>query len=164
MTRSKVTVNREMNDHVGDDADSNDGTRQQTASLVTSETDTATDSLVNADSTDLPYCMTACKYGRTDTGYMARCCMCYHWYHEDCVKTDKSQDAHWWLCYACRGMSRRVSVLETSILPLTTTVQELATVNAELSSNNEHLVAEIRKLNSEQKVRFESMDSAGCKC
>ena len=83
---------------------------------------------------------------------------------EDCVKTDKSQDAHWWLCYACRRMSRRVAFLETSILTLTTTVQELATVNAELSSNNEQLVAEIRKLNSEQKARFESMDSAGSKC
>ena len=119
---------------------------------------------MSADSTDQPYCITTCKHGRSGSGDMVRCCMCFHWYHEDCVKSDKSRDAHWWLCHSCRGMSQRLILLETSILTLTNTVQELATVNTELSNDNERLVAEIRKLNSEQKARFEARDNTVCKC
>ena len=150
-----------MNEHVTGEADSVDGARPQSASSVTSRTE---DNPMSADSTDKPYCITTCKLGRSGAGDMVRCCMCFHWYHEDCVKSDKSRDAHWWLCLSCRGMSQRLILLETSISTLTNTVQELATVNTELSNNNERLVAEIRKLNSEQKARYEARDNTVFKC
>ena len=70
-----------------------DSARPQSASSVTSWTE---DNLISADSTDQPYCITTCKHDRSGSGDMVRCCMCFHWYHEDCVKSDKSHDAHWW--------------------------------------------------------------------
>ena len=90
--------------------------------------------------------------------------MCYVWCHEDCVKFDKNLDTRWFVCPPCRGMSHRIHDLENTMSVLLNTVNELATVNAELVSTNERLTNEIRKLNSEQQVRFASLNTIQCQC
>ena len=63
------------------------------------------------------YCMEPCKHRRRDAADMVRCCICYNWFHEDCLGRDcaPSHDATWWLCRCCRQMPQTISTLTTSV-------------------------------------------------
>ena len=101
------------------------------------------------------YCMEPCKHGRRDAADMVRCCICYNWFHEDCLDRDcaPSHDATWWLCSCCRQMPQTIATLTTSINRLCGLVETLSTENktlkdeiSALKNSNDVILAQIQPL------------------
>ena len=154
---------RSRSNTVNQETDDGENTESPTASP---HSPAAADASTTATEAAKPhYCIRDCKHEHSNTGDMIRCCLCYQWCHENCVNFDPKYDtAAWWLCRDCRGSSKRIAVLEQNVLTLSNTVQELATVNAQLVHTNDQLLSEIRKLNSDQKARFDTLNKNVCNC
>ena len=152
---------RSQSNTVNQETDDGENTESPTASPHSPAAASAT----ATEAANPHYCIRDSKHEHSNTGDMIRCCLCYQWCHEDCVNFDPKYDtAAWWLCRNCRRSSKRIAVLEQNVLTLSNTVQELATVNAQLVRTNDQLLSEIRKLNSDQKARFDTLNKNVCNC
>ena len=126
---------------------------------------TAADAATATQATSRAYCITDCKHDNSNVADMIRCCLCYQWCHEDCVNFDSKYDTSAWrLCHNCRGTNKCIATLEQTVSTLSNTVEQLATVNAQIARTNEQLISEIRKLSTNQKARFDSLNRNLCDC
>ena len=108
-------------DHVaGGSDDGNDGNNKSSQTA----TPAPTSRMDSTTTTKHQYCITECQHGHSSSGNMIRCCMCYVWCHEDCVKFDKNLDTRWFVCPPCRGMSHRIHDLENTMSVLLNTVNK----------------------------------------
>ena len=61
------------------------------------------------------FCLPTCKYERKSKKGnkqldMIRCCLCMHWYHDDCVVIGDNRETTW-NCESCRLMPSQISML-----------------------------------------------------
>ena len=73
---------RSRSNTVNQETDDGENTESPTASPHSPE-----DASTTATEANNPhYCIKDCKHEHSNTGDMIRCCLCYQWCHEDCVK------------------------------------------------------------------------------
>ena len=88
------------------------------------------------------HCTETCKYGRKDAVDMVRCCLCYTWFHEDCLGNyAPSSDENWWICGACRKMSQTIAGIADTVGKLYGMVETLSNDNNRLRNE----VLELKK-------------------
>ena len=130
----------------------------------------ATTDAVESESTQL--CHAQCKLKWTETGDMIRCCLCFHWHHEQCVDEVDSKTT-WWVCRPCRSLSSSVTVLSTMLAQqqdvlnqimqtnatLVTSLHDLMAKNVELTTQVTSLSNQVTSLSNQQTVAKTSVPS-----
>ena len=71
---------------------------------------------------------------------MIRCCLCFHWHHEQCVDEVDSKTT-WWVCRPCQSLSSSVTVLSTMLAQQQDVLNQIMQTNATLVTSLHDLMA-----------------------
>ncbi len=85
---------------------------------ITTQTDLYDD--IPAKAVGKKICLVNCKHkGNSRAGDIIRCCVCAHWYHEECVSLPHDEAGGVWPCMHCRNMPSQLKTLHDSVQILT---------------------------------------------